>query len=526
MNKEKTTIKQKNTRLPIGIQTFSKIIEGNYLYVDKTSHILRMVEGGETYFLSRPRRFGKTLFLDTLRALFEGRKELFQGLFIYDKWDWEVTWPVIHFNFADGILKTQQDFSDKLEELMRENSRRLGVKCEYEMTDRRCFKDLIVKVCEKYGQNAVILIDEYDKPMLDNITDPDAVRLMRDNLRDLYSVIKGADSYLRFVFLTGVSKFSKVSIFSGLNTLEDISLDSNYASVCGYTQHDLETEFADHLHDVDMDELRRWYNGYNFLGDSVYNPFDILLFISKKHNYLNYWFSTGTPTFLIDLIKTQKYYLPDLEIQEVSESVMDSFDVDQLNIVAILFQSGYLTIKSVLRKYGKTRYKLGYPNLEVRTAMSEHLIAYLTQDTTHVVRNEDALMDALYGGDPALLERGLKALFASIPYDNFTGNPIHNYEGYYSSVIYVYFSALACDALIAEDHTNKGRIDLTLKVEDKIYIFEFKVVDEDTGSNTALQQIKKRRYADKYQGQGDIYLVGIEFSRKERNVTAFEWERG
>ena len=517
----------KNKRLPIGIQTFSDLIEGNYLYVDKTRLAAKMAEGSKGYyFLSRPRRFGKTLFLDTLKSLFEGRKGLFKGLYIYDKWDWEVVYPVIHFNFADGILKTQQDFTDKLEELMKENSRRLGVECDYSPTDRRCFKDLIVRVHEKYGQKVVILIDEYDKPMLDNVTDSEIARLMRDNLRNLYSVIKGADAHLRFVFLTGVSKFSKVSIFSGLNTLKDISLDANYASVCGYTQHDLETEFADHLQGVDMDRLRKWYNGYNFLGDNVYNPFDILLFISENHRFKNYWFSTGTPTFLIDLIKTQKYYLPELEIQEVAESVMDSFDIDQLNIVAILFQSGYLTIQSVLEKHGKIRYRLTYPNLEVRMAMSEHLIEYLTRDFTHITRNEDTLLDALHDEDLLLLEQGVKNLFASISYDNYTNNSIQNYEGYYASVIYAYFSALGCDALIAEDHTNRGRIDLTLRVEEKIYIFEFKVVDEDTLSNTALQQIKEKQYAEKYQGQGTIYLVGIEFSKKERNVIGFEWERG
>lgn len=524
-NQEKTL--QKNKRLPIGIQTFADLIEGAYLYVDKTALAAKMLEGSKGYyFLSRPRRFGKTLFLDTLKSIFEGRKELFEGLYIYDKWDWTISYPVIHFNFADGILKTEQDFTDKIEELMRENSQRLGVQCDYPQTDRRCFKDLIIKVNEKYGQKVVILIDEYDKPMLDSVTSSDIARLMRDNLRDLYSVIKGADRYLRFVFLTGVSKFSKVSIFSGLNTLEDLSLDPDFATVCGYTQNEIETDFACYLQSVDMDMLRKWYNGYNFLGDKVYNPFDILLFISKKHNYLNYWFSTGTPTFLIDLIKTQKYYLPELETQVVSESVMESFDVDQLNIVAILFQSGYLTIKSVIRKHGKTRYELGYPNLEVRTAMSEHLIGYLTEDVSKITRNEDTLLDALYDGDLALLEQGVKTLFSSISYGNYSKNSIQNYEGYYASVIYAYFSALGCDALIAEDHTNKGRIDITLKVEEKIYIFEFKVVDEDSLNNTALQQIKEKQYAEKYQGQGSIYLVGIEFSKKERNVIGFEWERG
>jgi len=513
-------------RLPIGIQTFADIIQDNYLYVDKTEHVANLTESPKGYyFLSRPRRFGKTLFLDTLRALFEGRRDLFKGLYIYDKWDWEITFPVIYITFTDGILKTEQDFTDKLEELMKENGRRLGIEYEYALTDRRCFKELITRTFEKYEQKVVILIDEYDKPMLDNVTNPEAARLMRDKLRDFYSVIKAVDSCLRFVFLTGVSKFSKVSIFSGLNTLEDISLDTKYATICGYTQNDLKTSFASHLVGVDMELLRKWYNGYNFLGEKVYNPFDILLFISKNHTYLNYWFSTGTPTFLIDLIKTQKYYLPALENQEVTEAMMESFDIDHLDIVAILFQSGYLTIHSACVKHGRMRYKLCYPNLEVRTALSEHLIIYLTGNSAPIVRNQDNLLEPLYAGDLPGLKLGISTLFSSIAYDNFTNNRIQEYEGYYASVIYAYFSALGVDELIAEDHTNKGRIDLTLKVEGKIYIFEFKVVEDDTSTSNALEQIKERQYAKKYKGQGEIYLVGIEFSKTERNVEKFEWEQ-
>ena len=512
-------------KLPIGVQTFADIIQDNYLYIDKTKHVAKLADSPKGYyFLSRPRRFGKTLFLDTLRGLFEGRKELFKGLYIYDKWDWQITFPVININFTDGVLQTEQDFTDKLEELLKENGKRLGIECEYALTDRRCFKELIIKTCEKYEQRVVILIDEYDKPMLDNITHPATARLMRDKLRDFYSVIKGVDSCLRFVFLTGVSKFSKVSIFSGLNTLKDISLDSSYATICGYTQNDIDTCFSPHLKGVDMERLRKWYNGYSFLGDKVYNPFDILLFISENHTYKNYWFSTGTPTFLIDLIKTQNYYLPELENREVTESMLESFDIDQLDIVAVLFQSGYLTIRSTYIKHGMLRYRLGYPNLEVRTALSEHLIVYLTNNSSSIVRNQDNLLDAFYDGDLIRLEQGISALFSSIVYDNFVNNRIQDYEGYYASVIYAYFSALGVDGLIAEDHTNKGRIDLTLKVAGKVYIFEFKVIEEDALTNKPLEQIKEKQYADKYMGQGKVYLIGIEFSKKDRNIACFDWE--
>ncbi|MBT7410808.1 MAG: ATP-binding protein [Methylococcales bacterium] len=508
-------------KLPIGIQTFEKIRTGNYAYVDKTKILLTLVEKGQAYFLSRPRRFGKSLFLSTLKALFEGQKHLFQDLYIEKRWNWQKTYPVIEISFADGLLRTEKDIQDRLKIIFKENQRKLDVTCDKTNNIREDLRELIIKTSEKYQQNVVVLVDEYDKPMLDNISDPKTACLMRDILRDFYSVLKGADPYLHFVFLTGVSKFSKVSVFSGLNNLEDISLMPTFATICGYTQADLENTFNSHLQNVNMKRLKKWYNGYNFLGESIYNPFDILLFISNDHHYENYWFSTGTPTFLIELIKQQQYYLPMLDNLTLDKSALEVFDVDQMSFEAILFQTGYLTIKKVITKREEKLYRLDYPNYEVQVAFNNSLIQYLTQDQRKTQYKNDCL-DALYNTDFSALERTLKALFASIPYQNFTNNTLQNYEGYYASIIYTYFKSFG-ENLIAEDNTNHGRIDLTLKIENKIYIFEFKVVDEDTSKNSAIQQIKEKGYADKYKNDNvTIYLVGIEFSREKRNIVGFE----
>ena len=359
--------------------------------------------------------------------------------------------------------------------------------------------------------------------MLDNITDLEVARLMRDNLRDLYSVMKGADEHLRFVFLTGVSKFSKVSIFSGLNNLKDISLDVVYATICGYTQNDLQTVFAPYLHGVDMVRLQKWYNGYNFLGDSVYNPYDILLFISENYAYKSHWFSTGTPTFLMQLLHDEKYYLPDLENIVLDQLALEAFDIDRMPLEVVLFQAGYLTIKETILKREELFYRLDYPNFEVQSAFNAHVIGYLTRDSRKAIHKND-LLDALYDEDLNALKNTLFTLFAGISHHNYTNNLIQQYEGYYASVVYAYFKSFG-EELIAEDTTSRGRIDLTLKIENKIYIFEFKVVEDESLTNTALQQIKEKQYANKYKGQGIVYEIGIDFSKKERNIVNFEWDK-
>ncbi len=508
-------------KLPIGIQTFSKIREGDYLYVDKTDLAVDLVENGTYYFLSRPRRFGKSLFISTLQAMFEGRKELFDGLAAYSLWDWDTTYPVIKISFA-GVARTVVDMKQDIKNILRENEERLGLECEDISDVGGCFRELIRESYRKYQQKVVILVDEYDKLILDNLDQVEMAKEAREILKDLYTTIKDSDEFIKFAFLTGVSKFAKVSIFSGLNNLEDITLSPDYATICGYTQNDLETTFREHLMNADMDRVRDWYNGYSFLGEKVYNPFDILLFIKNRFLFQNYWFSTGTPTFLIKLIKQNNYFLPQFANLWVSSSLIDSFDIENIQLEPILFQAGYLTIKDVREKRrGGYEYLLTVPNKEIQLSLNDVLIDYLTNQVTDKGRFQDLLYEALENGEPDTLKDILSALFASIPYNNYVSNTIGSYEGYYASVIYVYLASLGLD-ITAEDVTNRGRIDLTVKINDNIYILEFKV----DGKGKALEQIKEKNYHQKYMGQQkNIFLIGIDFSSEDKNVVGFEWEK-
>uniref|UniRef100_Q3ARU2 AAA-ATPase-like domain-containing protein n=1 Tax=Chlorobium chlorochromatii (strain CaD3) TaxID=340177 RepID=Q3ARU2_CHLCH len=502
-------------QLPVGIQTFNKIIEGDYLYIDKTDIAKNIIEKYQYVFLSRPRRFGKSLFLDTLKNIFEGKQELFKDLFIYNQWNWNVTYPVIKISFSGGI-RDKESLRRNLVYVLKDNQKQLNITCEEKDDPNLCFAELIQQASEKYQQKVVILIDEYDKPILDNIENIAEAIIVRDGMRDFYTKIKESDEYLRFVFLTGVSKFSKVSLFSGLNNLEDISLNPDFGNVCGYTQNDVDTIFAPYFEGVDMEEVKRWYNGYNFLGDKVYNPYDILLFIKNKYVFDSYWFETGTPRFLIELIKKNNYFIPDFLTLKVKKSIVNSFNLENLNLETILFQAGYLTIKRLISTNKGISYELRFPNKEVQISFND----YLLQELTTISENElicDDLFDLFNNGDIANLEPVIKRLFASIAYNNFTNNYIESYEGFYASVLYAYFASLGFD-MIAEDITNKGRIDLTLKTLDKTYIFEFKVIAEEP-----LEQIKKMRYYEKY--DGERYLIGIVFDPKARNVSRFEWER-
>ena len=358
-------------KLPLGIQSFEKIRTDPYLYIDKTQQAFALAEQGIYYFLSRPRRFGKSLFLDTLKCLFEARKDLFKGLFVYDRWDWDKTYPVIRIDFSKGLVKTQKELSDKIGAFIRQAARDFNLEIQ-ETGPSNAFEELIRKCHDRHDMPVVILIDEYDKPILNNITNNDTALIMRDGLRDLYSVIKGMDPFIRFVFFTGVSKFSKMNLFSGLNNLTDITLDDRYATICGYTQMDVETGFKEYLArtgpsgQVDLAELAKWYNGYSFSGEPVYNPYDILLFFDKGRQYKNYWFENGTPTFLMDMIRDKQYFLPALENLEVSEQLLNTFDVGNIPIESLMFQTGYLTIKKTATIFNQVIHTLSYPNFEVK----------------------------------------------------------------------------------------------------------------------------------------------------------------
>lgn len=502
-------------KLPVGIQTFSKIIEGDYLYIDKTEIARTLIEQYQYVFLSRPRRFGKSLFLDTLKNIFEGKRELFRGLLIEDQWNWEVTWPVIKISFSGGV-HCRESLEKNLFYILKDNQERLNIVCEEKEDPNQCFAELIKKAFQKYNQKVVILVDEYDKPILDNIEQIPEALAIRDGMRDFYTKIKENDEYLRFAFLTGVSKFSKVSLFSGLNNLEDISLNANYGAICGYTQLDVETRFAPYLEGVDMEEVKQWYNGYNFLGERVYNPYDILLFIKNQKMFKNYWFETGTPRFLIELIKKNSYFIPKLNGIRVNESLANSFNIESLNLETIMFQTGYLTIKCLIQSGMGVGYELGFPNKEVQISFNDYILQSMTSvSEKEPIRYE--LLDLINAGDVASLEPLIHRLFASIAYNNFTNNTIENYEGFYASVLYAYFASLGLD-IIAEDVSNKGRIDLTLKAEGRTFLFEFKVTDREP-----LEQIKTMNYYEKY--AGERYLIGIVFDPKARNVSKFEWEK-
>ena len=510
-------------KLPIGIQTFEKIREDDFVYIDKTSHALRLIdhEGGY-YFLSRPRRFGKSLFLSTLKSIFDNRRDLFEGLHIYERYAWETKYPVIHISFIGS--RGLENLRSNLGFALKRNQEELGIACEETEDHATCFGELIVRAQRHYDQKVVVLIDEYDKGILDNIDDTETAKEAREILKRFYSVLKESDAYLRFVFITGVSKFSKVSLFSGLNNLEDITLNPNYATICGYTQSDIEKHFQPWFekYAIDLEEIKVWYNGYKWLGEGLYNPFGFLNFLAKNGIFENYWFGSATPTFLLKLIEQKRYYIPDFESITVDNSILDSFDIDTIELETLMWQSGYLTITDVKAVFMERNYVLRIPNREVRLSLHNHIFDLLTKTRPRKLEIYEIFMQNDLDGLRTLLEK----LFSSIPYNNFTGVKLYNYEGYYASVIYSFFASLGIE-LIAEDVTDKGRIDLTLKIprEQKIvtYIFEFKVIDNETGDGlSALAQIKTKQYAKKY--DGEIWLVGIEFGKPVRNVVGFAFE--
>jgi len=511
-------------KLPVGIQTFSEIITDDYLYIDKTEIAYNLIDSYKYAFLSRPRRFGKSLFLDTLHNIFEGDKELFKGLAIYDKWDFDITYPVIKISW-DGKLRTIDDLQDRVFDLFKENQERLGVKCQNVKNSSSCFNELIQESYKKYNQKVVILIDEYDKPILDIVDDIEQAKKHREYIKGLYSIIKGNDAYIKFAFLTGVSKFSKASIFSGLNMLTDISLMKKYGNICGYTQNDIETTFLPYLKSVDLEKFKNYYNGYNFLKDDIYNPFDTLQFIDNESLYKNYWFATGTPTFLIKLIKENNYFLPNLSNLTVDERLLDSFDIENLDLEVILYQSGYLTIdKMVVEDMGfasQIFYKLKIPNIEVKISLHNYILDYLFKgNSQNKHQSQMSIYKTLTNSDLEAFKETLVSLFASIPYNNYTKNNMAHFEGFYATVIYTYFASLGIK-IVGEDVTNHGRIDLTLFVEDKIYIVEFKMKENTTD---ALTQIKEKNYAQKYISKNkEIYLVGMEFDADEKNLCRFEY---
>ncbi|MBK8454190.1 MAG: ATP-binding protein [Thiofilum sp.] len=508
-------------KLPIGIQTFARIRSENYYYVDKTSLALDLINKGSHYFLSRPRRFGKSLFLDTLKELFEGNEPLFRGLGIHEQWDWSVKYPVLRFSFGSGKFTDIEGLANALDAQLTFLERQFDLNPTFDHVSGR-FAELILHVHKKIGLPVVILVDEYDKPILDALDQPELAKNNRDFLRGFYGTIKDYDAYIKFSFLTGVSKFSKVSLFSGLNNLYDLTLDSRYSTICGYTDDDIDTTFNSELDNLDRDLIKQWYNGYNWLGKGVYNPFDILQ-LFKQRQFKNYWFETGTPTFLINLLIKRQVSTLALDQMFTSSSIISSFEIEDIATEALLFQTGYLTIIKYERLGSQDFFTLGYPNLEVRQSLNENILLALVKDKSKQAVNSAQLYRLLLVNDFEGLRQLFHSFYASIPYNWYSSNDIQNYEGYYASVFYSYFAALGLDVII-EDASNHGRLDMAVKFNHQVYLFEFKVVDEQP-TGVALQQLHDKHYADKYRALNQpIYLIGVEFSKQNRNIVGFAVE--
>ena len=392
------------------------------------------------------------------------------------------------------------------------------------------FAYLLEALHEQTGQRVAVLVDEYDKPILDALEAPETAVANRDFLRGLYGVIKSSDAHVHFTFLTGVSltgvsKFTKVSVFSVLNNLTDLTLDRRYSAICGYTERDLDTVFAPELDGLDREQVREWYNGYCWRGaEKVYNPYDVLLLFDSRE-FAAHWFETGTPAFLVEKLFERRVSPVSLDQTLSTAELLSAFDVRKIGTEALLFQTGYLTITGEEKLGGKALYRLGYPNREVRQSLNEHLLLHLVQDTAQQMANSMRLVRLLETHDHTGLRELFHAFFAGIPYQWYTNNDIAEYEGYYASVFYSYFAALGYDVTV-EESSSHGRLDMAVRAGGQVYLFEFKVV-ELAPPGSALAQLQERDYAAKYRSRGEpIHLIGVEFSRKTRNVTAFEVASG
>ena len=506
-------------KLPIGIQTFRTIRTEGHYYADKTPHVERLIERGTHYFLSRPRRFGKSLLLDTIKELFEGSEKLFRGLHIHGRWDWQRRRPVVRLSFGGEHFSSLEKLECEALALLDGAERRFDVAPRHEAAPAR-LRHVIEELHRRTGERAVVLIDEYDKPMLDALDKPEVARANRDFLRGLYGVIKECDAHVRFTLLTGVSRFSKVNLFSGLNNLEDITLDPLFATICGYTEGDLDTVFAPEMEGFGREQVREWYNGYNWEGDErVYNPFDILLLL-RHRKFRAWWFETGTPTFLVDTLVGQGINSFALDGMVAHDALLESFDIEEIAPEALLFQTGYLTIEESSHRIGQTSYRLGYPNEEVRQSLNGALLKRLAGPAAGTGA-QIHLYDHFMNHDLVSVEGALRAIYAGIPADWHRRNDIARFKGCYASVFYSCLAALGL-GLTVEDASARGRGDLTLRCGGRTYLFEFKVI-ERAGEGAALRQLRERGYADKHRASGQpVHLVGVEFSEASRNIAAFE----
>ncbi len=507
-------------RLPIGIQDFARLRETDSYYVDKTPLIRELIEQGDHWFLSRPRRFGKSLLVDTIKALFEGREELFQGLDIHRHWDWSVTHPVLRLSFG-GSYSAPADIEGDIIEQLEGAEREHGLApAPTSDTGPRRLRNLLGRLHHSTGQRVVILVDEYDKPILDVLGDPALAAANRDYLRGFYGIVKDSAEHVRFVLVTGISMFSKVSLFSGLNNLKDISLDPRYATICGYTDDDIDEVFAPELDGLDRDEIRTWYNGYHWRGETrLYNPYDVLLLLDSRE-FRPYWFETGSPRFLFETLKEKSVGPMELEGRLAEMSLISRFDVDDIGVEALLFQTGYLTITEERREGHRTFYRLDYPNLEVRLSLNDHLLAHLDGRNRVPLEEAGSLRAHLEAHEFGAFADRLKAWLSGIPYQWHATGDLARYEAWYASLLHMCFRAVGVEVR-SEEASSHGRADMVVPLGDEVFVIEFKMAESAGGAEAALEaafnQMRERGYADRYRGQS-VHLVAVACGREARNL--------
>ena len=509
-------------KYPIGIQTFENIRTEGYAYVDKTALAYKLVSEGKYYFLSRPRRFGKSLLLSTLKAYFQGKKELFDGLAMAGlEKEWK-EYPIFHFDFNTGLYTNLEGLNSTIDYQLLKLEQRFGIdKASLSLSDR--FKELISRAYEQTGQKVVILVDEYDKPLLETIGNTELQNEYRKILKSFYGVEKTMDSYIRFAFFTGVTKFSKVSIFSDLNNLKDITLDDRFSEICGVSEEEIHINFDEEVslmadaNAITKDEcyqrLKKSYDGYHFSKQSVgmYNPFSLLNALDSK-DFRDFWFATGTPTFLVEVLQQTDYPLDKLTTEEVDVRTMDSVDMMYSNPIPLLFQSGYLTIKEYNERFQS--YHLGFPNEEVERGFAQFLATYYFAGGMNGSFTINNFVREVERGDIEGFMTRLQALFADGDYQ-----VMGKLEIYFQNTLSVIFKLMGLYVQV-ERHTSRGRMDVTIQTRDYIYIMELKV---DKTADEALNQIEDKQYAAPFAADSrKLFKVGVCFGSESKGID--EWK--
>ena len=508
-----------NKIYPIGIQNFEKIRNDGYFYVDKTALMYQMVKTGSYYFLSRPRRFGKSLLISTLEAYFQGKKDLFEGLAIEKlEKDW-IKYPILHLDLNIEKYDTQESLDKILNDNLEYWESQYGSRPSETSFSLR-FAGIIQRACEKTGQRVVILVDEYDKPMLQAIGNEELQKQFRDTLKPFYGALKTKDGCIKFALLTGVTKFGKVSVFSDLNNLDDISMWNEYIEICGVSEREIHENLETELHefaaargityDKLCEELRECYDGYHFTHNSIgmYNPFSLLNAFKRKE-FGSYWFETGTPTYLVKLLKKHHYDLERMAHEETDAQVLNSIDSESTNPIPVIYQSGYLTIKGYDERFGM--YRLGFPNREVEEGFIRFLLPfYANVNKVESPFEIQKFVREVESGDYNSFFRRLQSFFADTTYE-----VIRDQELHYENVLFIVFKLVGFYVNV-EYHTNEGRIDLVLQTDKFIYIMEFKL---NGMAEDALQQINDKHYALPFEMDGrKLFKIGVNFSAETRNI--------